>query len=76
MSVQTAEGRQDAALGGGGLRRVVAGVRWYLREISGEARWEDYLARCAADGRPPMSRRAYERHRADLREHQQSGRCC
>ncbi|MQW77690.1 putative selenoprotein [Nocardioides sp. dk4132] len=60
----------------GPLRRAAAGLRWYLREVSGESRWDDYLARCAADGRTPMSRREFERHRADLREHQQTGRCC
>ncbi|MDN4176071.1 CstA-like transporter-associated (seleno)protein, partial [Nocardioides sp. SOB77] len=35
-----------------------------------------YLARCAADGTPPMTRREYERHRTDLREHTPQSRCC
>ncbi|NPC95562.1 YbdD/YjiX family protein [Nocardioides sp. zg-DK7169] len=60
----------------GPLRRALAGVRWYLREFTGEARWDDYLAHCAAEGRTPMSRRDFERHRADRREHHQSARCC
>ncbi len=58
------------------LRRAAAGVRWYLRQISGEARWEEYLARCAADASTPMTRREYERHRSALREHHAASRCC
>lgn len=57
-------------------RRAWEGVRWYLKEVSGEARWERYLATCSTEGRAPMSRAAYERHRADHREHSTSGRCC
>ena len=58
------------------LRRAVAGVRWYLREFSGESRWHAYVAGCAADGTAPMSRREFERHRDHLREHSAQGRCC
>jgi hypothetical protein len=58
------------------LTRAWSGLRWYLREATGEARWERYVATCAAEGREPMSRRAYERHRADHRERASSGRCC
>ncbi|MBC9732277.1 YbdD/YjiX family protein [Nocardioides marmotae] len=57
-------------------RRALDGVRWYLKEISGEARWEAYLARCTEDGTPPMTRREYERHRTDQREHNPQSRCC
>ncbi len=57
-------------------RRLVSGVRWYLKEVTGESRWEAYLARCAAEGTTPMTRREYERHRADLREHNPQSRCC
>lgn len=53
-----------------------AGLRWYLKEATGEARWERYVARCAAEGREPMSRRAYERHRDEHRERAGSSRCC
>ncbi|WP_301799535.1 YbdD/YjiX family protein [Nocardioides sp. ChNu-153] len=57
-------------------RRAWAGVRWYLREVSGEGRWDAYVARCAADGVEPVSRREFERHRDHLREHAAAGRCC
>jgi uncharacterized short protein YbdD (DUF466 family) len=52
------------------------GVRWYLREWSGEARWDDYLARCTEHGHPPMSRREFERRRDDARERAGVARCC
>ncbi len=56
--------------------RVWHGVRWYLREWSGEARWDRYLERCAEHGHPPMSRREYERRRADAFEQAPLARCC
>ena len=52
------------------------GVRWYLREFTGEARWDDYLRRCAEHGHQPMSRREFERRRADERERHPVSRCC
>jgi uncharacterized short protein YbdD (DUF466 family) len=58
------------------VRRALAGVRWYARELSGEARWDDHLARCARDGVEPMSRRDFERHRDAHRESSTQGRCC
>ncbi|GGO70221.1 YbdD/YjiX family protein [Nocardioides deserti] len=58
------------------VRRAVDGVRWYLKEVTGESRWEAYLARCGRDGVEPMTRREYERHRTDLREHNPQSRCC
>jgi hypothetical protein len=58
------------------VRRWAAGVRWYARELTGEARWDDYLARCERDGVEPMSRRAYERHRSDHLERNPQRRCC
>jgi uncharacterized short protein YbdD (DUF466 family) len=52
-------------------------LRWYVRELTGEARWDDYLAECAAFDEEPMSRRAFERLRDDEREHLPGeGRCC
>ncbi|KRB77256.1 hypothetical protein ASE01_10990 [Nocardioides sp. Root190] len=56
--------------------RVWRGVRWYVREMTGEARWDEYAARCATEGTEPISRRAWERHRADEREHRPQSRCC
>jgi uncharacterized short protein YbdD (DUF466 family) len=52
------------------------GVRWYLREFSGEARWDDYLEHCAEHGHTPMSRREFERRRADQAETHPISRCC
>lgn len=59
-------------------RLVAAGqaVRWYVRQLTGEAKWDDYLARCAAAGDEPMSRRAFERHRSDHQESSPMARCC
>lgn len=56
--------------------RAWRGLRWYVREATGEARWDEYVARCAASGTQPLSRRAWERHRADLKEHSPQSRCC
>lgn len=55
---------------------AVRGLGWYLRQVTGEAKWDDYVERCRAEGRQPMSRRAFERHRADVREHTPQSRCC
>jgi uncharacterized short protein YbdD (DUF466 family) len=51
-------------------------VVWYLREFTGEARWDDYLAHCAEHGHPPMSRREFERLRSDEAEKNPISRCC
>lgn len=56
--------------------RLAGGLRWYLREISGEARYDRYAAQCRAAGHEPPSRSAYERARADRRERHPEGRCC
>lgn len=61
-----------------GLRRAVDGVRWYLAEVSGERGYDRYLehhARCHP-GEEPLSRRAFERHRVDRRDHAPGARCC
>ena len=47
-----------------------------LRQATGEAKWDAYLAECQASGRPPMSRREFERHRAQHREENPQARCC
>ncbi len=56
--------------------RAGRGVRWYLREWSGEARWDAYLQECAEHGHPPVSRREFERRRSAALERTQVGRCC
>ncbi|HEY0889709.1 MAG TPA: CstA-like transporter-associated (seleno)protein [Nocardioides sp.] len=47
-----------------------------LREATGEAKWDDYLAACDRAGVVPVSRREFERDRCDAREHLTNGRCC
>jgi hypothetical protein len=61
---------------GSALVRAGRGVRWYLREFSGEARWDDYLRECTEHGHEPVSRREFERRRADLAERTPMSRCC
>jgi uncharacterized short protein YbdD (DUF466 family) len=56
--------------------RAWRGLRWYLREFSGEARWDNYLQHCAKQGHTPMSRREFERRRADAAERAPISRCC
>ena len=58
------------------LARAWRGMRWYLREWSGEARWDDYLEHCRAHGHEPVSRREFERRRAAAREATPVSRCC
>jgi uncharacterized short protein YbdD (DUF466 family) len=58
------------------LTRAWRGVVWYLREFTGEARWDEYLRQCAEHGHPPVSRREFERRRADALEHAPMDRCC
>lgn len=55
---------------------VLDRVRWYLREATGEGRWERYLERCRAEGSTPLTRRAWERGRSDHRDTHPEGRCC
>jgi uncharacterized short protein YbdD (DUF466 family) len=55
---------------------VARRLRWYVRELTGEARWDRYVEECRAFGDPPMSRREFERLRDDEREHHAEGRCC
>ena len=57
------------------LARAWGGVRWYLREWSGEARCDDYLRHCAEHGHAPMSRGEFERRRQDAREANPVNRC-
>lgn len=58
------------------VARAWHGVRWYLREFTGEARWDRYLEHCAAHGHEPMTRRAFERLRSDALEANPVSRCC
>ena len=56
--------------------RVGRGIRWYLRAVTGEAKWDEYLERCRDDGVEPASRRDFERHRAEHNEKSPRARCC
>jgi hypothetical protein len=52
------------------------GIRWYLMQATGEAKWEEYLERNHAAGVDSLSRRDFERHRADHKENNPQSRCC
>ena len=56
--------------------RALKGVRWYLKELTGEAQWDHYVDHCARHGHPPVSRREFERRRSDAAELDMGGRCC
>jgi uncharacterized short protein YbdD (DUF466 family) len=56
--------------------RAGRGLRWYVRQATGEAKWDEYVAACRASGAEPVSRREFERHRADHREANPQSRCC
>lgn len=58
------------------LARAREGLVWYLKEATGEAKWDEYLERCGREGQEPMSRREYERHRAEHLERNPQSRCC
>jgi uncharacterized short protein YbdD (DUF466 family) len=60
------------------LREVARGVRWYLREVTGESAYDRYVAHMRAehDDQPVMSRRDFERRRQEQRESHQRARCC
>jgi uncharacterized short protein YbdD (DUF466 family) len=51
-------------------------LRWYVRQLTGEAKWDDYVEECATFCEEPMSRREFERLRDHEREHLSGGRCC
>jgi uncharacterized short protein YbdD (DUF466 family) len=60
------------------VKQAFAGVRWYLREVSGESGYERYVEHMRRDhaGQPVMSRRDFERRRQDQREERPRARCC
>jgi uncharacterized short protein YbdD (DUF466 family) len=57
---------------------VFRAVRWYLREVSGEAAYDRYVAHARErhHGAPVLSRREFERRRMDAREATATSRCC
>ncbi len=58
------------------LTRAQRGVVWYLKQATGESKWDEYVDRCAREGTTPMTRREFERHRADHKERNPQSRCC
>jgi uncharacterized short protein YbdD (DUF466 family) len=59
-------------------RRLLTGVRWYLREVSGESAYDRYVAHMRGDhpSQPVMTRREFERRRQDDRDARPQSRCC
>ncbi|HET7691140.1 MAG TPA: CstA-like transporter-associated (seleno)protein [Nocardioidaceae bacterium] len=49
-------------------------LRRLVREATGEAKWDDYLAHCREHGIEPIARRSFERGRTEGRGDQP--RCC
>lgn len=58
------------------VTRLGRTLRWYVRQLTGEAKWDEYVAECAAFGERPMSRREFERRRDHERDHAPGARCC
>ena len=60
------------------VKDMVSGVRWYLREVSGESGYDRYVAHVRREhpDEPVMSRRDYERWRQDDRDKNPRARCC
>jgi uncharacterized short protein YbdD (DUF466 family) len=60
------------------VREAVAGVRWYLREVSGESAYDRYVEHVRREhpDAAVMSRRDFERWRQDDRENNPRARCC
>jgi len=58
------------------VRKLARGIYWYLKQATGEAKWDDYVSDCRNKGLDAMSRREFERHRADHKETSSQSRCC
>ena len=58
--------------------RLWQGLRWYLRELTGETQYDRYLERHAREhaGAPPLSRREFERRRIAGKDDKPGSRCC
>jgi uncharacterized short protein YbdD (DUF466 family) len=59
-------------------RKLLSGVRWYLREVSGESGYDRYVAHVRRDhaDQRVMTRREYARRRQDDRDARPRARCC
>ena len=60
------------------VKQAFAGVRWYLREVSGESAYDRYVEHMRRDHPEQlvMSRREYERERMRMRDENPRARCC
>ena len=60
------------------LRHACSGIRWYLREVTGESAYDRYVEHMRRDHpeQPVMSRREYERRRMRMRDENPRARCC
>jgi uncharacterized short protein YbdD (DUF466 family) len=60
------------------LREAYAGVRWYLREVSGESAYDRYVEHMRRDHPDPpvMSRRDFEQRKMRMRDENPRARCC
>jgi uncharacterized short protein YbdD (DUF466 family) len=58
--------------------RIWRGLRWYLRELTGETQYDRYLERHAREhpDAPPLSRREFERRRIAAADARPGSRCC
>ena len=60
------------------VRQAWDSLRWYLREVSGEADYDRYLQHARRDhpDGSVLSRRDFERRKMDDREANPTARCC
>jgi len=62
----------------GGVRRALRAAWWYLREITGDADYDRYVAHHTHrhPGAEPLSRAAFQRLRWSEAERNPTTRCC
>ncbi|MDQ7908436.1 YbdD/YjiX family protein [Phytohabitans sp. ZYX-F-186] len=60
------------------MRRALAALRWYFRELSGEAEYDHYVDRHRRlhPEQPLMTRREFEHCRTDRRDETPTASCC
>jgi uncharacterized short protein YbdD (DUF466 family) len=58
------------------LLKASRGIHWYLKQATGEAKWDEHLEHSREQGVQPMTRRDFERERSELNENHQQHRCC
>ncbi|SHE52792.1 YbdD/YjiX family protein [Bifidobacterium merycicum] len=62
----------------GRIRAAWRGIVWYMREISGEARYDHYLEHFAQEhpGEKPLSETEFLRAREEYDKHHPNTSCC